>query len=185
MSIRDRIVELRRVRAADLRRHPHNWRVHPERQRSAMSAVLSEIGYADALIVRRLPDGALELIDGHLRAETTPDTEVPVLVVDLDEREAALLLAVHDPITGLADTDDAVLRELLRRVETEHVEVAELLMSLVGRTAVDSSDVVPPPTEPQLNELFQIVVECRDEAQQREVYERLTAEGLSCRVLTL
>jgi hypothetical protein len=33
--------------------------------------------------------------------------------------------------------------------------------------------------------IFDVLVECRDEAQQRALYERLTAEGLSCRVLTL
>lgn len=184
MSVRDRIVELRRVRAADLRRHPHNWRIHPERQRSAMSAVLAEVGYADALIARRLPDGALELIDGHLRAETTPDVEVPVLVVDLDEREAALLLAVHDPLAGMAETDDGTLGELLGQVDRERTEVADLLTSIVGTAAASSPEYEPPP-EPTLDDLFQVVVECRDEAQQRTVYERLTSEGFRCRVLTL
>jgi hypothetical protein len=29
MNIRDRIKELRRVRAGDLRPHPKNWRKHP------------------------------------------------------------------------------------------------------------------------------------------------------------
>ena len=32
MNIRDRIKELRRVRAGDLRPHPKNWRTHPEEQ---------------------------------------------------------------------------------------------------------------------------------------------------------
>ena len=102
--VRDRIVDFRRVRASQLRPNPRNWRVHPEGQRAAMADVLGEIGYADALVARQLPDGTLELIDGHLRAETTPDVEVPVLVVDLDDREAALLLAVHDPLSSMADT---------------------------------------------------------------------------------
>ena len=30
MQIRDRIKELRRVRAGELRPHPHNWRTHPD-----------------------------------------------------------------------------------------------------------------------------------------------------------
>ena len=34
-------------------------------------------------------------------------------------------------------------------------------------------------------ELFQVVIECRDEAQQRELFERLRGEGYKCRVLTL
>jgi hypothetical protein len=33
--------------------------------------------------------------------------------------------------------------------------------------------------------LFQLVIECRDENQQRELYERLTASGHVCKVMTL
>ncbi|HUY34662.1 MAG TPA: hypothetical protein VMV69_18095 [Pirellulales bacterium] len=39
--------------------------------------------------------------------------------------------------------------------------------------------------EPNLPESWQVVIQCRDEDQQREVYERMTAEGFKCRVLVL
>ena len=64
MKIRDRVKELRRVRAGELRPHPKNWRTHPAAQRDALRGVLAEIGYADALLARELPDGTLELA-GH------------------------------------------------------------------------------------------------------------------------
>ena len=102
MHIRDRIKELRRVRAGRLRPHPKNWRTHPKAQQDTLRGVLAEIGYADALLAREMPDGSLELIDGHLRAEITPEMDVPVLIVDLDDEEAAKLLAVLDPLAGLA-----------------------------------------------------------------------------------
>ena len=72
MKIRDRIKELRRVSAGQLRPNPGNWRSHPQQQRDALRGVLAEIGYADALLARELPDGSLELIDGHLRAKPRP-----------------------------------------------------------------------------------------------------------------
>jgi hypothetical protein len=95
MQIKDRIRELRRVRAGDLKPHPKNWRVHPESQRNALRGLLAEIGYADTLLTRELPDGSLQLIDGHLRAETTPDVLVPVLVTD-PHRPGRLELARAD-----------------------------------------------------------------------------------------
>ncbi len=73
MQIRDRIKELRRVKAESLRPNPRNWRTHPPEQQDALRGVLAEIGYANALLARELADGTLMLIDGHLRAETTPD----------------------------------------------------------------------------------------------------------------
>ena len=93
--IRDRIKELRRVPAAQLRPNPRNWRTHSPQQRDALQGILAEVGYAGALLARELADGSLELIDGHLRAETTPDAMVPVLVLDVNEAEANLILATH------------------------------------------------------------------------------------------
>jgi len=96
MAIRDRIIDFRRVRAGELVPNPQNWRSHPDGQRSAMQAILQEVGYVDALICRELPSGELQLVDGHLRRETTPEQEVPVLVVDLDDAETAKVLATFD-----------------------------------------------------------------------------------------
>ncbi len=127
MKIRDRIKELRRVPASTLRPHPLNWRTHPQGQRELLESVLAEVGYADALLARELPDGTLELIDGHLRAETTPDAEVPVLVVDLSEEEAAKLLALHDPITSLAESDVSKWKTLNQQFETDQQSIAEFL----------------------------------------------------------
>jgi len=67
MKIRDRIKELRRVGGRELVHNPKNWRSHPAAQARALRALLTEIGYADALIARELPDGQLQLIDEHLR----------------------------------------------------------------------------------------------------------------------
>ena len=35
-----------------------------------------------------------------------------------------------------------------------------------------------------LRPLFRLVVDCRDEADQKRVYEHLTAQGRKCRILT-
>ncbi|HUT11869.1 MAG TPA: ParB N-terminal domain-containing protein [Thermoguttaceae bacterium] len=187
MRIRDRIKELRRVQAGLLKPHPKNWRTHPQRQQDALRGLLAEIGYADALLARELPDGTLELIDGHLRAETTPEAEVPVLIVDLDEAEAAKLLALHDPLAGLAESDHDVLAELLAEVETENEAVRKLLDEMLVEPELpaegDLEGSLPP--EVDVPEAFQVVIDCRDEAQQQDVYRRMTAEGFKCRLLTL
>jgi hypothetical protein len=186
MKIRDRIKDLRRVPANQLRPNAKNWRVHPQNQQDALRGVLAEIGYADALVARELPDGSLELIDGHLRAEITPDQEVPVLVLDVDDHEAAKLLAVLDPLAGLAETNQDVLDELLAGVETESEALQAVLDDLCA-AADGALDDEPqePPTEIDVPETFQVVVECRDEDDQKAVFEQLTAEGRKCRLLTL
>ncbi|MEA3483457.1 MAG: hypothetical protein U9R65_16040, partial [Pseudomonadota bacterium] len=131
MQIRDRIKELRRVPASELLPNPKNWRTHPVAQQDALRGVLAEVGYADALIARETPEG-LMLVDGHLRAETTPDADVPVLVLDIDAAEADLMLATLDPLAAMAGRDEERLSELLSTVSSDNDTVNALLQTLAN-----------------------------------------------------
>lgn len=185
MQIRDRIKDFRRVRADSLRPHPRNWRAHPRAQQDAMRGVLAEIGYADALVARELADGSLELLDGHLRAELTPEQLVPVLVLDVSEEEALKLLATLDPLAAMAEANAEVLRGLIDDVETDNDAVRALLDSLAAENPLERDIREQPLADVTLPASFQVVVQCDDEAQQRSVFERLSADGFKCRVLSL
>lgn len=183
MQIRDRVRELRRVQAGELVPNPRNWRTHPQHQADALKGILAEVGYANALLARELPDGRLMLIDGHLRAETTPDAELPVLILDVDEAEADKLLLTLDPLAALADANATALDSLLREVDTGSEGLQSMyadLASAAGLTPPDADDEQQ--AAPKSG--WEIVVTCNDEQQQREVFERLSEEGLACRVLT-
>jgi hypothetical protein len=184
MKIRDRIKELRRVPAADLRPNPRNWRTHSAAQRNALQGILAEVGYAGALLARELPDGSLELIDGHLRAETTPDMPVPVLVLDVTEDEANKILATHDPLAALAGVDHDALTSLLDGVQVQS-EALECMLTDLRPKPESVNDEQAPTTEADIPRIFQVIVECRDEAEQQAIYERLVAEDHKCRLLTL
>jgi len=130
MQIRDRIKELRRVPASELKPNPKNWRVHPEAQANALRGVLAEVGIADAVIARELEDGTLLLLDGHLRAETMGETIVPVLILDVDEAEGDKILATLDPLAAMAEADKVKLDAILREVDTGSAEVQQMLAAL-------------------------------------------------------
>lgn len=183
MKLRDRVIELRRVRAKELAPHPKNWRTHSPYQKSVLRGVLKEVGMAGALLARELEDGSLQLLDGHLRAETTPSAVVPVLILDLNDEEAEKVLLTHDPIGSLAGVDDARLSELLGRVETENQAVGEMFAKL-GRQITDDS-LLPDRPEIEIVPSYQVVIEVSGEEQQREMYDRMRGEGFRCRVLTL
>jgi ParB-like chromosome segregation protein Spo0J len=185
MQIRDRIRELRRVRAADLQPNPRNWRTHPTRQRDALRGLLAEIGYANALLARELPDGSLQLVDGHLRAETTPDAIVPVLVLDVDEQEADKLLLSLDPLAAMAGSSEAELEALLASVETENAAVQSLLDELSQQRSAGESLPIADRPDVVVPECYQVVVECKDEEDQQQVFEQMRERGYRCRVLTL
>ena len=130
-----------------------------------------------------MPDGSLELVDGHLRAETTPDQEVPVLILDIDEAEANKLLATLDPLAALAVADSERLNELLQDVRTSNSAVQSMLVDLVKQCGVAGDDGQPElaDCEPMLfPERYEVLVQCADEPQQKELIERLLADGLVC-----
>jgi len=185
MKIRDRIKELRRVPAAELQPNPKNWRTHPKAQQDALKGVLAEIGYADALLARETPEGGLMLIDGHLRAETTPDAVVPVLVLDVDEAEAAMILATLDPLSAMADADAGKLNELLHEVKTGSAALGDMLSKLAAEVGAIPADEPEQSPGPNLETKFAIIVNCDSEEEQRQLLEQFAAQGLECRALVV
>ena len=139
MKIKDRITAFRRVKAADLLPNPKNWRTHPQAQQDAMRGILADIGWADAVLARETPEG-LQLLDGHLRAETAPDADIPVLILDVDDNEAAKILATHDPLAAMAETNAAALEELLGDVQTNSEALASMLDSLAVEAGICPPD---------------------------------------------
>lgn len=154
---RDRIKELRRVKASELQGHPKNWRTHPEDQKAALGGILTEVGFVDAVMARELPGGKLQIIDGHLRAELDPDFEVPVLIVDLDDAETAKVLATFDPLGAMAEANKDLLDSLLKDFTTQSNDVLSMLEDLAkehgcnygSAASVDEDDVPDPPVNPR------------------------------------
>jgi ParB-like chromosome segregation protein Spo0J len=140
MNIRDRVKEFRRVPASQLQPNPKNWRTHPEAQANALRGILAEVGIAGAVLARETPEGGLMLIDGHLRAETLQNVEVPVLVLDVDEAEADKLLATIDPLGAMAEADADKLRELLEEVETASEDLANMFTELAEEAGIIEKD---------------------------------------------
>jgi hypothetical protein len=130
--IRNRVIERRRMRAAELRPHPQNARRHPDSQARSLEAVVREVGQVGELYAYRSEKlgGALTLLDGHLRLERFPESEWDIAITDLTDAEAALMLASRDRVTELAEWDAGSLDGLLQQVTTTDGDITELLSQL-------------------------------------------------------
>lgn len=132
MEIRDRVVELRRVRANTLHPHPQNWRTHNDAQRAALRALVARVGFAGAMLAVERPEGLL-LVDGHLRTEEAGDQEVPVLILDLDDSEVTSLLLAYDPLGAMAGANKERLDALLTQYDASKATLdPEVLAALQG-----------------------------------------------------
>lgn len=146
VQLKDRIIAFERIPGAQLQPHPKNWRTHPPEQRAAVQRAIDEIGFVDALMVRFI-QGGYQIIDGHARQESNPDALLPCLVVDLTDAEADRVLASFDPITGLAGTDDDLLRSLLNDLDAAQDELLKMSWPSIDWSEFD--DLGDPGPEPE------------------------------------
>jgi hypothetical protein len=140
-QFRDRILEVRKMKAKELLDNDGNWRIHPDVQKDSLVGVLHEIGKADVIkaYVSERAGGKLMLYDGHLRKTIDPEEEWTVAITDLSDAEADKMLLLGDPIAAMAEmdgrkvlaltdvvnTDDLAVRELLRKMENEAQHIAD------------------------------------------------------------
>ena len=97
--------------------------------------MLGTVGVVGAGIGRDTRSG-VELIDGHLRADLADDSEMPVLIVDLNDDEAKKVLATYDPLSALAIPDVDAFKLLLTGIELdEHAELRKVVTDITSKFA--------------------------------------------------
>lgn len=152
----DRVKELRRVKASELIPNEKNWRTHPPEQKEILEGILNEVGIVGAVIAYETPQG-LKLIDGHLRAEML-DQEIPVIVLDVNEKEADKVLATYDPVGDRAETDPVKLKALLTELDFD----SQALQGLADELEAEVADLQETP-KPELKVIIpneRIIEEC-------------------------
>jgi hypothetical protein len=149
---RNRIVGSGEEPPDQLLANPANWRIHPGSQQKALAGSLDVVGWVQQVLVNRRTN---HVVDGHARvalAISRNEPTVPVLYVDLEPDEEALVLASLDPISAMAGTDDVQLQALLAGIETDNEGLRALLAELSGSGPedglTDPDDAPEPSADP-------------------------------------
>ena len=132
---RNRIVGHDDVDPAQLTAHPLNWRTHSADQAKALGAVVRDVGMVQSVIVNQRTQ---RIIDGHLRVSMAVRDKVeriPVVYVDLDESEEAVILSTLDPIGAMAGKSAGILEQLVAQVATDDDDVRRLIAEIQGQSA--------------------------------------------------
>lgn len=133
MKIQDKVKELIRVPASQLRSNPKNWRIHTGDQTRALEGAIKQVGFTSVVYAWMHPEHGLEILDGHLRQTVAGDEEIPVIVLDVNQQEADIILATTDPLAMLAETDGVKLQELIGQMEVDDLALRDLLDELSGQ----------------------------------------------------
>lgn len=104
--------------------------------------------------------------------------------IDVDDIQAARIVAADNRLADLGGYDDTTLINLLQDINDEDN------LTGTGYTTDDLDELLKPQDTPEpppatYYERFEVVVECQDEAQQETLYRDLVEEGYTCRLLSL
>ena len=157
--------------------YARNAKMHPAHQIEQIKKSINEFGFRDPIAVWHG-----EIVEGHGRliaAKELKMSEVPVIVLDdlTDEQRRAYAL-VHNKLTMNSDFD----------LELLDMELGDITDIDMGDFGFDSGAKSEPANESHsvgIADSISVVIDCADESEAEEIYDKLTSEGYSCRVSTL
>lgn len=180
-------IQIEQVRVDDLMPHSRNARTHELWQIAQISSSIKAYGFVNPVLI----DAEGTIIAGHGRVQAAIRLEmetVPCIRLGhLTETEARALMLADNRLAENAGWDQEMLKLELGELRGMGVDLAG-----IGWTDVDlagiglgvetggagQGDPLPPSEPPKLF----VVVQCRDTVDQRELFERLSGEGLPCKM---
>lgn len=151
-EIRNRIIEVRKVRFGDIADDPRNPKNHPPAQREALRGAIREIGFASVPLARHSElTGKLTWADGHMRGSELADYVGDVAILDINDAEAALMLATFDPLAAMAETNAERLRDVLAEVRTGEAALQAMLAEMAERAGIVPKGATTGDTPPQID----------------------------------
>jgi ParB-like chromosome segregation protein Spo0J len=176
------IASIETVDISDLQPNPENPRKISAEGMRRLKKKLERFGNLGDLVARRLPDGSLRIVSGHQRSKALMEMGIKtascrvIECSDQDERALMVALNGHD-----GEWEKSALDTLVEQMSADGEDLATL--GIGDPKAID--DLASSAKSVDVKPIYEVVVQCAGEDEQREVYERLTEEGLTCRVLTI
>lgn len=172
-----------------LKPYDKNARKHQEADLSTIKASITEFGMSDPIGVWGEDNTIVEGHGRYLACKELGIDNVPVIHLDhlTDEQRRAYALA-HNKTAEMSEWDIDLLGEELNNIFDIDIDID---MSDFGfNLEEEEEEEEKQPTErkdlsDKVGETYEVIIECDNEQQQAEIYEKLREEGLTCRVLTL
>ena len=167
-----------------LKPYEKNARKHQETDLSTIKASISEFGMSDPIGVWGEDNVIVEGHGRYLACKELGIDNVPVIHLDhlTDEQRRAYALA-HNKTAEMSEWDIDLLDEELD-------DIFNIDMSDFGFDLTEEEEEPTAPTErkdlsDKVGETYEVIVECVNEIEQEQIYNKLIGDGYSCRVLTL
>jgi len=170
----------------DLIPYVNNSRTHSEPQVNQIASSIKEFGFTNPVLIDE--DGGV--IAGHGRlmaARKLGIDEVPTItLLGLTEAQKKAYVIADNKLALNAGWDESVLSLEIMSLSEMDFDL-DLLGFDVNELAriVDEIEEDLDPKEESYSEVFNVLIECKDEQEQENVFNRLDSEGYKCRVQSL
>lgn len=166
--------------------NPRNPNKHDDRQIEILSRIIAATGFRQAIVIS---EESGFIVKGHGRLLAALKLQLEVVPVDVQSyatpaEEMADMIA-DNRIAELAEIDDNTLAELVRELnETDDFDVT---LTGFDETEIDKllAEVEELGDDAPIDETYEVIVECADEAEQQKAYALLQEKGHKCRLATL
>ena len=186
----DEIVEIN-----NLKENPRNPNTHPSVQIDLLAQIIRKTGWRAPITVSNLSGF---IVKGHGRlqaAKAAGFKHCPVEYQNFqDEEEEMAALLADNKLAELAEIDVEKLTEIFKDYEFEDLSITGYSQKELNELAeaFEETGVSGDPEEPtrkdlsdSIKDVCQVIIECKNEAEQESLYYEFVNRGLTCRVLTL
>jgi len=139
---------------------------------------IENFGYIEPIIYNKRNK---HIVGGHQRFEILKDlnyTVIDAIEIDVDDKKEKALNIALNKISGKWNVDK--LEDLLRDLEDSDFS------KLTGFDNREIDKILNKKNNNiNLNTVFEVVIECNDEFEQKKIYDNMVMEGYNCRLLTL
>ena len=166
--------------------YARNSRTHSDEQVAQIAASIKEFGFTNPVLID--DDGGI--IAGHGRcmaARKLKLDEVPCIrLTGLTEAQKKAYIIADNKLALNAGWDDEMLA-----IEIQELQEMDFDLDLLGFDNIELANLFDiaeedkPPKEETYHEAFSVIIECKDEAEQEKIFNRLDSEGYKCRVQSL
>ena len=168
--------------------YARNSRTHSPEQVAQIAASIKEFGFTNPVLI----DANNTLIAGHGRvmaAQSIGLATVPAIrLAHLSDAQRRAYVIADNKLALNAGWDMATLAREVEDLQGDGYDIELLGFGDDELTALLGAE--PPPPEPaapspgiNYQEKYAVLVDCKDEADQQRIFEKLTAGGMTCKVL--
>ena len=156
---------------------------NPRKNDNAVDAVassISQFGFKNPIVI----DGNNVIICGHTRYKAAHklglDVVPCVVASDLTDEQIKAYRLADNKVSELAEWDIDLLGEELNDIFDIDMSDFGFDLSEEENTQTERDDL-----SDKVGETYEVIVECVNEIEQEQIYNKLIGDGYSCRVLTL